>query len=65
MKAPSVRVGRNRRRIFLYLPFLVLGALLFLASTGTAPVVNSAYLAGVTLLLAGAAGFILETGQSK
>lgn len=65
MKAPSVRVGRNRRRTFLYLPFLIIGALLFLASAGTAPVVNSAYLAGVTLLLAGAAGFILETGPSK
>ncbi|BCW78983.1 hypothetical protein [Arthrobacter sp. NicSoilC5] len=65
MKSPSVRVGRNRRRIFLYLPFLVIGALLFLASTETAPVINSAYLAGVTLLLAGAAGFILETGHTK
>lgn len=65
MKGPSVRVGRNRRRTFLYLPLLVLGALLFLASAGTAPIINGAYLAGVALLLAGAAGFILETGQSK
>ena len=65
MKAPSVRVGRNRRRTFLYIPFLILGALLFLASAEAAPVINSAYLAGVTLLLAGAAGFILETGHTK
>lgn len=65
MKTPSMRVGRNRRRIFLYLPFLVLGALLFLASTETAPVVNGAYILGVALLLAGAAGFIVETGHTK
>ena len=65
MKAPSARVGRNRRRTFIYLPFLVIGALLFLASAETAPVINSAYIAGVTLLLAGAAGFILETGHAK
>ena len=65
MKQPSVRVGRNRRRTFLYTPLLVLGALLFLASTEAAPVINSAYLAGVTFLLAGAAGFILETGHTK
>lgn len=65
MKGPSVRVGRNRRRTFLYLPLLIIGGLLFLAATATFPVINGAYLTGVTLLLAGAAGFILETGQSK
>jgi hypothetical protein len=65
MRAPSVRVGRNRRRTFLYAPLLVLGALMFLAATVAFPIINSAYLAGVTFLLTGAAGFILETGQSK
>ena len=65
MKGPSVRVGRTRRRTFLYLPLLIIGGLLFLAATATFPVINGAYLTGVTLLLAGAAGFILETGQSK
>ena len=65
MKGPSVRVGRNRRRTFLYLPLLIIGGLLFLAATATVPVINGAYLTGVTLLLAGAAGFILETGQNK
>ena len=65
MKGPSVRVGRNRRRTFLYLPLLIIGGLLFLAATATFPIINGAYLTGVTLLLAGAAGFILETGQSK
>lgn len=65
MKAPSVRVGRNRRRTFLYSPALVIGALMFLAATADFPIINSAYLAGVTFLIAGAAGFVLETGQSK
>lgn len=65
MRAPSVRVGRNRRRTFLYTPLLILGALLFLAATAAFPIINSAYLAGVTFLLTGTAGFILETGQSK
>lgn len=65
MRPPSVRVGRNRRRTFLYLPLLITGALLFLAALAAFPIINSAYLSGVTLLLAGAAGFILETGQSK
>lgn len=65
MRAPSARVGRNRRRAFLYTPALVIGALMFLAATATFPIINSAYLAGVTLLIAGAAGFVLETGQDK
>lgn len=65
MKAPSLRVGRNRRRIFLYGPLVVLGALMFLAATAAFPIINSAYLGGITFLLTGAAGFILETGQSK
>lgn len=65
MKAPSVRVGRNRRRTFLYTPALLLGALMFTAALATFPIINSGYLAGVTLLIAGTAGFILETGQSK
>ena len=65
MRAPSVRVGRNRRRTLLYAPLLILGALMFFAATPALPVINSAYLGGVIFLLAGAAGFILETGQSK
>lgn len=65
MRAPSLRVGRNRRRTFLYLPLLIIGALLFIAALAAFPIINGAYLSGVTLLLTGAAGFILETGQSK
>lgn len=65
MRAPSVRVGRNRRRTFLYCPAIVLGALLFLAAVPTLPIINSAYIAGVTLLMAGASGFIIETGLRK
>lgn len=65
MKAPSVRVGKNRRRTFLYTPLLILGALAFLASVASFPIINSGYLAGVTLLIAGAAGFVFETGQDN
>lgn len=62
MSAPSARVGKNRRRAFLYLPLLVVGALLFLASF---PTFNSAYLLGLLFLTAGTAGFVLETGTQK
>ena len=65
MKAPSVRVGRNRRRTFLYTPALVLGALMFLAAVAAFPIINSGYLAGVAFLITGTAGFVLETGQNK
>ena len=65
MRAPSVRVGRNRRRTFLYLPLLILGALAFLAALATFPIINSGYLAGVTFLITGAAGFVFETGQDQ
>jgi len=60
-----VRVGRNRRRTFLYTPAFVLGALLYLAAVASFPVINSGYIAGVTFLIAGAAGFIIETGPRK
>ncbi len=60
-----MRVGRNRRRTFLYTPLLVLGALMFAASLATFPIINSAYLAGITFLIAGAAGFVRETGQDN
>jgi hypothetical protein len=53
---------KNRRRAWLYLPALILGALAVLASF---PTINSAYLAGLIFLTAGAAGFALETGTQK
>jgi hypothetical protein len=62
---PSLRVGRNRRRVFVYAPLLILGALAFIASLASFPIINSGYLAGVTLLIAGTAGFVLETGQES
>lgn len=65
MRAPTVRVGRNRRRAFLYFPLLVLGALMFAASLATFPIINSGYLAGVAFLITGTAGFIFETGQDN
>ena len=57
MRAPSVRVGRNRRRTLVYLPLLVLGAALFLLAM---PVLNGAAVLGASLLAAGAGGFVLE-----
>lgn len=65
MRAPSLRVGRNRRRMFLYTPSLILGALAFVASLASFPIINSGYLAGLTFLIAGAAGFVLETGKDN
>jgi hypothetical protein len=62
LRRPSARVARNRRRACLYTPFLILGALAVLAAS---PTINAAYLAGVIFLIAGAAGFVLETGQDK
>lgn len=56
---PSARVGLHRRRAFLYGPLVILGAALVLMTTGTA---NGAYLAGLLILLAGATGFVLESG---
>lgn len=65
MRAPSLRVGRNRRRMFLYSPALVIGMLMFLAAVAAFPIINGGYLAGVTLLIAGTAGFVLETGKDN
>ena len=62
MTAPSARVGRNRRRTYLYTPALALGTILMLAAF---PLFNAAYLAGVLILITGAAGFVLETGNQK
>lgn len=57
-----MRVGRNRRRTYVYLPLLVLGAFFTLAAF---PTFNAVYLAGVLFLTGGAAGFVLETGTQK
>jgi hypothetical protein len=62
MSAPTARTFRNRRRVYLYIPLLVLGALAVLASF---PTMNSAYIGGLLFLTAGAAGFALETGTQK
>jgi hypothetical protein len=52
-----VRVGQNRRRTYLYVPLLVLGAAMFLLAF---PALNGAAVAGALLLVAGAGGFVLE-----
>ena len=62
MRAPSVRVGRNRRRAYVYLPLFLLGAALIFA---VVPTFNAAYLGGVIFLISGAAGFVIETGPHK
>lgn len=62
MNAPTAQTFRNRRRIFLYTPLLIIGALAVLAAF---PTFNSAYIVGLLFLTAGAAGFVLETGTSK
>jgi hypothetical protein len=59
MSRPSARVGRNRRRAFLYAPLLALGALLVLTATP----MNGLYVLGTLVLLAAAGGFILESGE--
>ncbi len=56
---PTARVGLYRRRAYLYGPLVILGAALVLMSSGT---VNGAYLAGLLIILAGAGGFVLESG---
>jgi uncharacterized membrane protein len=52
-----VRVGQNRRRTFLYLPLLIIGALMF---TLAFPVLNGLAVLGAVTLTAGAGGFVLE-----
>jgi hypothetical protein len=59
---PSARVGRNRRRAYLYPALIVLGGLALGASF---PTINAAYLAGILFVVAGAAGFVLETGNDN
>lgn len=58
MSRPSARVGRNRRRAFLYVPLLALGVLMVLTSTP----LNGLYVLGALVLLLAAGGFILESG---
>jgi hypothetical protein len=57
VKRPSVRVGLNRRRTFLYLPLLIIGALLFLLAF---PVMNGVAVLGAVTMVSGAGGFVLE-----
>jgi len=56
---PTARVGRYRRRAYLYGPLVILGAALVLM---TCPTINGAYLAGMLVMMAGAGGFVLESG---
>jgi hypothetical protein len=58
MRRPSARVGRNRRRAYLYAPAGLLGTFLVFG----APAVNGAYLVGALLLLFAAGAFVLGAG---
>ncbi|MDI2019728.1 hypothetical protein PJL18_00219 [Paenarthrobacter nicotinovorans] len=59
MMRPTARVGRFRRRAYLYGPLVILGAALVLM---TSPTLNGAYPAGLLILMAGTGGFVLESG---
>lgn len=61
MSRPSARVGRNRRRAFLYAPLLALGLMLILASQP----INGLYVLGTLLVLVAAGGFVLESGEQN
>ena len=61
MSRPSARVGRNRRRAFLYAPLLAVGLLLILAATP----VNGQYVLGAIIMMIGPGGFILEPGEQS
>ena len=59
MMRPSARVGRNRRRAYLYTTLIALGGIAVGASF---PTINAAYLAGHK---GEDAGFVLETGHDN
>lgn len=57
---PSVRVAAQRRRLLLWLPMLVLGAVASLAGGPLVTVFNSLDGAGLVLIVAGLLGFLHE-----
>ncbi|MHA7270422.1 hypothetical protein [Arthrobacter sp. HLT1-20] len=57
---PSPRVAARRRRLVLWLPLLVAGALVTVAAGPMITVFNSLDVASLVLLLAGLAGFAFE-----
>ncbi|URC18080.1 membrane protein [Arthrobacter phage Cole] len=63
MSNPTARAGRNRRRAYLFTPLLGVGALAMLTSSPL--IFNSADLIGLAFLVAGAAGFVHETGKDN
>jgi hypothetical protein len=63
MRAPSERVGQNRRRLFLYAPLLALGAVLCHAAD---PALNGLWLVGTLCVLAAAAvAIVRETPHTQ
>lgn len=63
MRAPSERVGQNRRRIFLYGPLLALGAVLCLTA---GPALNGLWFVGTLCVLASATvALVRETPHAQ
>jgi hypothetical protein len=63
MARPSSRVGAQRRRVFLWLPLLVLGSLVTLAGGSMITVFNSLDAAGLVLIVVGLLGFVQEVDR--
>ncbi|WP_133159088.1 hypothetical protein [Arthrobacter glacialis] len=57
---PSERVAARRRRLFLWLPLLMVGALVTVVAGPMIIVFNSLDVAGAALMLGGLLGFALD-----
>lgn len=60
MNRPSAAVAANRRRVLLWIPLIIIGAL---AGIATGATINSLHLIGMALIAAGGFGFISEIGK--
>lgn len=60
MVGPSARVAAQRRRMLLWLPMLVLGAVASLAGGSMITVFNSLDFLGLAFIVAGLLGFVYE-----
>lgn len=63
MVRPSERVGARRRRAFLWLPLLVLGAVISLAGGSMIDVFNGLDLVGLVFTVAGLLGFVWDVDK--
>lgn len=63
MVRPSERVAARRRRAFLWLPLLVLGAMISLAGGPMIAVFNSLDVFGLAFTVVGLLGFVREVDK--